>query len=40
VDQVLGRTLEIYNVDIDEAFQGIVKREPDMVPAVGLGTRR
>jgi hypothetical protein len=27
-------------VDIDEAFQGIVKREPDMVPAVGLGTRR
>jgi hypothetical protein len=40
VDQVLGRTLDIYNVDIEEARQGVVKREPDMIPAVGLGTRR
>jgi outer membrane protein TolC len=40
VDSVLGRTLEVYNVDIDEAKQGTVKREPDMIPAVGLGTRR
>jgi outer membrane protein TolC len=35
VDQVLGRTLEIHNVDIDEARQGVVKREPDMIPAIG-----
>jgi len=40
VDQVLGRTLEVYNVDIDEARQGTVKREPDMIPAIGLGSRR
>jgi outer membrane protein TolC len=40
VDQVLGRTLEIYNVDIEEARQGVVKREPDLIPAVGLGARR
>jgi outer membrane protein TolC len=40
VDQVLGRTLEMYNVDIDEARQGVVKREPDMIPAIGQGTRR
>jgi outer membrane protein TolC len=40
VEQVLGRTLEVYSVDIDEARQGTVKREPDMIPAVGLGTRR
>jgi outer membrane protein TolC len=36
VDQVLGKTLEVYNVDIDEAKQGVVKREPDMIPAVGM----
>jgi outer membrane protein TolC len=36
VDQVLGRTLEVYNVDIEEARQGVVKREPDMIPAVGM----
>jgi outer membrane protein TolC len=35
VDQVLGRTLEVYNVDIEEARQGVVKREPDMIPAIG-----
>jgi outer membrane protein TolC len=40
VDQVLGRTLEVYNVDIEEARQGVVKREPDLIPAIGLGTRR
>jgi len=36
VDSVLGRTLEIYNIDIEEARQGVVKREPDIIPAVGL----
>jgi outer membrane protein TolC len=36
VDQVLGRTLESHGVDIDEAKQGTVKREPDMIPAVGM----
>jgi outer membrane protein TolC len=36
VDQVLGKTLEAYGVDIDEAKQGVVKREPDMIPAVGM----
>jgi len=39
VDQVLGRTLEAYNVDIDEARQGVVKRDPDL-PVMGAGTRR
>jgi outer membrane protein TolC len=35
VDQVLGRTLEVQGVDIEEARTGSVKREPDMIPAVG-----
>ncbi len=35
LDNVLGRTLEVQNVDIGEAKNGIVTREPDMVPAVG-----
>ena len=35
VDQVLGRTLDVYGVDIEEARQGVVKREPDIVPAIG-----
>jgi outer membrane protein TolC len=34
LQQVLGRTLEIYNVDIDEAKSGTVKREADLIPAV------
>jgi outer membrane protein len=33
--QVLGKTLEEYNVDLDEAKNGTVKREPDIFPAVG-----
>ena len=32
--QVLGKTLETYSVDIDEAKSGTVKREPDLIPAV------
>jgi outer membrane protein TolC len=33
--QVLGTTLEDYNVSIDEARKGVVGREPDLIPAVG-----
>ena len=33
LDNVLGRTLEVQNVDIGQAKQGIVAREPDMIPA-------
>ena len=32
---VVGKTLENYNVDIEEAQSGTVKREPDMIPAIG-----
>ena len=39
VDQVLGWTLDLYNVDIEEARQGVVKREADMIPAT-VGQRR
>jgi outer membrane protein TolC len=35
LDNVLGRTLEVQNVDIGEAKNGTVTREPDMIPAVG-----
>ena len=34
LDNVLGRTLEVQDVDIGEAKNGIVTREPDMIPAV------
>src|ERR1035438_8392965 len=34
LDNVLGNTLEVQNVDIGEAKNGIVTREPDMIPAV------
>ncbi|HTP35261.1 MAG TPA: TolC family protein [Candidatus Acidoferrales bacterium] len=40
VDQVLGRTLEVYGVDVDEARKGVVSREPDMIPAVGMNRPR
>ncbi len=33
LDNVLGRTLEVQNVDVGEAKNGIVTREPDMIPA-------
>jgi outer membrane protein TolC len=33
--QILGTTLEDYNVSIDEAKKGVVGREPDLIPAVG-----
>ena len=34
LDNVLGKMLEVQNVDIGEAKNGIVTREPDMIPAV------
>src|ERR1022692_2971655 len=34
LDNVLGNTLEVQNVDIGEAKNGTVTREPDMIPAV------
>src|ERR1022692_2812588 len=34
LDNVLGTTLETQNVDLGEASNGIVTREPDMIPAV------
>jgi outer membrane protein len=34
LDNVLGKTLEVQNVDVGEAQNGIVTREPDMIPAV------
>ena len=33
LDNVLGKTLEVQNVDIGQAKNGIVTREPDMIPA-------
>jgi outer membrane protein TolC len=34
LDNILSRTLEVYQVDIDEAKSGQVKRQPDLIPAV------
>ncbi len=34
LDNVMGKTLEVQNVDIGQALNGIVTREPDMIPAV------
>ena len=36
LENVLGRTLEAEGVDIDDARSGQVKREPDLIPAIGL----
>jgi len=35
LQQVLGRTLEDYDVNLQDAQRGIVGREPDLIPAVG-----
>ena len=32
LDQTLGRTLDDYNVNLDEAKHGVVSREPDLIP--------
>ena len=34
MDLVLGRILEVDNVDLQEAFEGAVKRPPSALPAV------
>ena len=34
LDNVMGKTLEVQNVDIGQALSGTVTREPDMIPAV------
>jgi outer membrane protein TolC len=34
LENVVGKTLEVQNVDIGEAKNGIVTREPDLIPAV------
>jgi outer membrane protein len=33
LDQTLGKTLDTYNVSLDEAKRGVVGREPDLIPA-------
>jgi hypothetical protein len=32
--QVAGKTPEAFGVDIEEAKRGVVKRKPDMIPAM------
>jgi outer membrane protein TolC len=32
LDQTLGRTLDDYNVNLEEAKRGVVSREPDLIP--------
>jgi len=34
LDLVLGRTLEVNRVDIEEAYTGVVKRPPDVLPVL------
>src|ERR1022692_93198 len=40
LDNVLGNTLEVQNVDIGEARSGTVTREPDMIPEIGRASCR
>jgi outer membrane protein TolC len=35
LDQTLGKTLDDYNVDLEEARRGVVGREPDLIPVAG-----
>jgi outer membrane protein TolC len=35
LDQTLGKTLDDYNVSLEEARRGIVAREPDLIPVAG-----
>ena len=35
LDQTLGKTLDEYNVSLDEAKRGVVAREPDLIPVAG-----
>jgi len=34
LNQALGKTLDVYGVDLDEAKTGAVKRDADLIPAV------
>ncbi len=34
LEQVTGRILKNYNVDIDDAVSGVVKRDPDLIPVL------
>ncbi|MGD0871244.1 MAG: TolC family protein [Bryobacteraceae bacterium] len=35
LDQTLGKTLDDYNVNLEEAKRGVVGREPDLIPVAG-----
>jgi outer membrane protein TolC len=35
LDQTLGKTLDDYNVSLEEAKRGVVGREPDLIPVAG-----
>jgi outer membrane protein TolC len=35
LDNVLGNTLDVQNVNIEDAKHGVVGREPDLIPAIG-----
>lgn len=35
LDQTLGKTLDDYNVSLEEAKRGVVGREPDLIPPAG-----
>jgi outer membrane protein TolC len=35
LDQTLGKTLDDYNVSLEEAKRGVVAREPDLIPVAG-----
>jgi outer membrane protein len=39
LDNVLGKTLEVQDVNIEDAKKGVVGREPDLIPAVGVVRR-
>jgi hypothetical protein len=32
LDQTMGRTLDDYEVNLEEAKRGVVSREPDLIP--------
>ena len=40
LENVLGKILEDFNVNIDDAKSGVVGRPPDLIPAVTQGSRR
>jgi len=38
LEQTLGRTLDAYNVNLEEAKRGVVSREPDLIPPAAART--